>query len=93
MESLVLQRGGVSFMNLKTNYLVALKAVTIGLGQEATLRKDDVITIRSSYSENSDYCLSYIYCGVEQKVKEVIILANERFRYAYKNEVKNVRTY
>lgn len=84
----ILDNPSVSFLNLKSTYLVPLKNVAIGLNAEATVRKDDVIYIHSAYSPDTDYCCADIYCRLEKKVLPIVIKANSRFRYAYKNEVR-----
>lgn len=87
----VLNDSGVEFHNLKRNYLTALRSLSAGLGVSADFNKDDVITVKSSYSSSysSGYCNSSIYCRSRNKVLGVIITTNNRFRYSYKNEVKN----
>ena len=84
----ILDKNSVSFLNLKSPYLVSLKNVTIGLNTSAAVRKDDVIYIHSAYSPDTDYCCADIYCRLEKKVLPIVIHANNRFRYAYKNEVR-----
>lgn len=84
----VLNDSGTAFQNLKRNYLTALRSSSAGLGVSAEFNKDDVIAVKSNYQ--SGYCNSDIYCRSRNKVLEIIITANARFRYSYKNEVKNV---
>lgn len=85
----ILNRNGVPFINLKSNYLVSLINTCIGLHEEAKMNKDDVISVKSPYPSDTDYCYADIYCRAEQKILPIIITANDRFRYTYKNEVKN----
>lgn len=87
----VLAENGVEFQNLKHKYLTVLKDVAVGLEDTAVMYKDDVIRVKSRYYDNTDYCIADIYCRKQKKVVRIIIInANRRFRYSYKNEVKNV---
>ena len=85
----ILNRNGVSFINLKSNYLVSLRNTYIGLHEKAKMIQDDVISVKSPYPSDTDYCYADIFCRAEQKILSIIIRANDRFREAYKNEVKN----
>lgn len=87
----VLAENGVKFQNLKHKYLTALKDVAAGLEDTAVMYKGDAIRVKSRrYNNNNiEYCSADIYCRKQKKVVQIIINANRRFRYSYKNEVKN----
>lgn len=76
------------YNNLETKYIVSLSDCRIGSDATARIRKHSVIFVGGKSPVVTTQVTTHVYCNIDKCIKEVIFWADDRFRYAYKNEEK-----